>query len=111
MAESIVLPAAAAARVRTAAPAAAGVDPLGLQEQLDGLGLGGDRGGAGLRPGEDLRRLGHHAGDLAQQTDLVGELAFGVGQLADPVDHLVNPIAQTVLGLRQLLGLPAVLLG
>src|SRR5262249_20587300 len=48
------LAAAAAAGGPGAAPATSlGVDPLGLEQQLDRLGLGRDRGGAGLGRVED----------------------------------------------------------
>src|SRR5271166_3788801 len=81
---------AAAARVGAAATTTASrIDPARPQQKLDGLGLGGDGLGTGLRPAQDPGRLVHHAGDLAQQVDLIGELALGIGQLADPLDHLV----------------------
>ena len=46
-----------------------------------------------------------------KQADLVGEFGLGIGQLLDPVDHLVHAVAQAVLGLGELAGLLAVLFG
>ena len=81
MAELTVLP--CRRRPGWAAATPPRIDPPRPQQKLDGLGLGGDGLGTGLRPGQDPGCLAHHAGDLAQQVDLIGKLALGIGQLAE----------------------------
>src|SRR4051794_13645124 len=96
---------AAAARGRAAATAPLGIDALGLQQELDGLGLGADRGAAGLRLSEDRRRLRHDARDLRQEPDLVAKLAFAVGQLANRGSELINSLGEAFLPPRELIAL------
>ena len=102
---------AAAARGRAAATAALGVDSLGLEQELDGLGLRGDRRVAGLGLGQDRRSPRPSPPNLSQKADLVGELAFGVGQFTNLLAELVDPVVEPLLGPGQLAGLPLVIVG
>src|SRR5690606_32115996 len=87
--------AVAAAR---AAAARTGLVAFGLQEQFDGLGLGRDRFGTGVGPGEDGAGLPHDVRDEGEQLDFFPEGPGSSGKGLDVGDDFVDALADIALG-------------